>query len=56
MNEYELSKVREIFSRLFVLAINYKMNLKSFTAMLEKSTFLSKIEKNVYDDYFNKPR
>lgn len=55
MNEYELSKIREIFSRLFVLAIKHKMNLKSFTFLLGKSTFINKIEKNIYDEYFDKP-
>ena len=55
MNEYELSKIREIFSRLFVLAIKHKMNLQSFTFLLGKSAFINKIEKNIYDEYFDKP-
>ena len=45
--------VKEIFSRLFVIAIQNKMNLKSFTFSLEKSLFVKKIEEDIYDDYFN---
>lgn len=55
MNDYEISNVRETFSRLFVLAIRNKMNLNSFTSMLEKSDFIALIEKNKYDSLLNKP-
>lgn len=53
MNDYELRDIRETFSTLFVLAKHYKMNFYSFTNMLERSIFIYKLEKNVYDDYFN---
>ena len=54
MNDYEINKVRETFSRLFVLAINNKMNLDSFTYLLEKCDFISHIENNRYDSSLNK--
>ena len=46
--------IKEIFARLFVLAIQYKANLFSFTYQLERSAFVDKIEEGKYDDYFNK--
>ncbi len=54
MNDFEINNSRETFSRLFVLAIRNKMNLSSFTAMLENSNYVSIIEKNVYDPLLNK--
>ena len=47
--------VKELFCRLFVIAIRNKTNLSSFTYLLERSVFLPKIEENTYDEYFNKP-
>ena len=55
MNDYEKSNVRETFSRLFVLAVMNKMNFSSFTFLLLKSDFLLQIEKNKYDEIFEKP-
>lgn len=46
--------LRETFSRLFVIAVNNKMNLSSFSYQLERSEFIKKIEDGKYDDYFNK--
>lgn len=54
MNDFELKKVRELFSRLFVVGINNKINLNSFTSMLEKSEFIHIIEQNTYSEYFNR--
>ena len=53
MNNYDMDKIKEIFSRLFVIAIDKKMNLYSFTSLLEKSLFVKYIEENKYNDYFN---
>ena len=47
--------LKEMFARLFVIAIQNKMNLFSFTSNLERSEFINKIENGKYDDYFNKP-
>lgn len=47
--------IKEIFCRLFVLAIKNKINFYSFTYLLSQSEFLKKVENGVYDDYFNKP-
>ena len=55
MNDYEINNIRETFSRLFVLAIRNKMNFSSFTYLLLKSDFLLQIEKNKYDEIFEKP-
>lgn len=55
MNELDLRKVKELFARLFVLAIQNKINFDSFIYSLERSTFLKKIQIGEYDDYFNKP-
>lgn len=51
MNDYN---IKDLFARLFVLAIQNKINFYSFTHHLERSEFVSKIEENEYDDYFNK--
>ena len=55
MNDYELNNLRETFSRLFVLAVKNKINFKSFTNMLSNSSFIEAIEKDKYNDLFNKP-
>ena len=55
MNDYELDNLRETFSRLFVLAVRNKINFKSFTNMLSNSSFIEAIEKDKYNDLFNKP-
>ena len=55
MNDYELDNLRETFSRLFVLAVRNKINFKSFTNMLSNSSFIKSIEKDKYNDLFNKP-
>ena len=48
MNNYELYKIREVFSQLFVIAIKNKMNLDSFTFYLERSDLVLSIEKDIY--------
>lgn len=53
MSDLSLQKVKETFARLFVLCVQSKMNLTAFTKELEKSEFVTKIEANKYDDYFN---
>lgn len=50
-NNYVL---KETFARLFVIATTNKMNLSSFSYLLERSDFVNKIEAREYDDYFNK--
>lgn len=55
MNDYELDNLRETFSRLFVLAVRNKINFKSFTNMLSNSSFIAAIEKDKYNELFNKP-
>ena len=45
--------LKELFARLFVMAIQNKINLSAFTDSLGKSEFVQKIERGVYDDYFN---
>ena len=47
--------IRELFARLFVMAVQNKVNLSSFTYLLSRSVFVAKIENGQYDDYFNKP-
>lgn len=54
MSNLDVKKVKETFARVFVLAIQNKMNLLAFTKRLERSVFVYKIEQDVYDDYFNK--
>ena len=55
MSNYDLAKINVLFARLFVLAIQNKINPSSFIYMLERSEFLIKIERGKYDEYFNKP-
>ena len=55
MIDFEINNLREKFSRLFVLAIQHKINLSSFTSLLCKSVFISKIEKGKYDPIFDEP-
>ena len=50
MNNYELYKIREVFSQLFVIAIKNKMNLDSFTFYLERSKLVYSIENDIYND------
>ena len=50
----DIRVLKETFARLFVIAIQNKENLFSFTYQLERSCFISKIEDGNYDDYFNK--
>ena len=54
MNNYDIEKVKYIFARLFVTAIQNETNLTAFTRGLTNSDFVKKIEANKYDDYFNK--
>lgn len=55
MSNLDIRKVKELFARIFVLGVQNKINLYSFTKALERSEFVSKIEKGQYDDYFNHP-
>ena len=54
MNNYNLNVIEDIFSRLFVLAVQSKMNLNSFTNKLERSSFIEDIEKMDLEDISNK--
>lgn len=54
MNSYDLNKVKYVFARLFVVAIQNMVHPTAFTHALEKSEFIKRIENNKYDDYFNK--
>lgn len=53
MNSFDVKKVKELFARLFVLAIQNKINFSAFTKSLERSELVNNIEKNQYSDYFN---
>ena len=46
-------KVKNVFARLFVLAVQNKMNFLSFTKALLNSEFLRKIEENDVDNILN---
>ena len=54
MSDYDIELIKDIFARLFVLAIHQKTNLSAFTHMFERSKFVRKIEIGTYDVYFNK--
>lgn len=54
MSNIDTRAVREIFARLFVVAIENRINFAAFTTMLAKSEFVTKIERDQYDDCFNK--
>ena len=45
---------KELFCRLFVIAVQNKMHLTAFTYHLERSAFIKKLEAQIYDEYFNK--
>lgn len=53
MIDFDAKNVRELFSRLFVLAVMNKINFDSFSNMLEKSFFVNILEKKEYNEYFN---
>ena len=53
MSNFDTRKVKEMFARLFVLAVQNKINLQSFTTNLEKSEFVSKIENDQFSEYYN---
>lgn len=55
MSNFDVKKVKEIFSRLFVLATESKMNLEAFTNHLANSNIASSIENNSFSDLFNLP-
>ena len=55
MNNPDNKKTKELFSRLFVLGIDNKINFLAFTKSIEKSELVKTIEKGMYDDYLNKP-
>ena len=55
MNDYEVRKIREIFARIFVIAIDNKINFYSFTNFLLKSEFLEQLEKDKYSKIFDMP-
>ena len=52
MIDYDLVNVREVFGKIFVLAVNNKINLAAFENMLVKSNFVKSIEQNEYDNIF----
>ena len=45
---------KETFARLFVLAVQNKINFSSFTYQLERSKFINIVESGFYNDYLNK--
>ena len=55
MNNYDLDKIKDTFSRLFVIAIDNKMNLLSFTTNLEQSFFVKRIERKELLNCINLP-
>ncbi len=50
----DIEVIKELFSRLFVIAKQSNFNMHSFSYLLERSYFVKAIEKGQYDDYFNK--
>ena len=50
----DIEVIKEVFSRLFVIAKQSNFNMHSFSYLLERSYFVKAIEKGQYDDYFNK--
>ena len=54
MNNIDIRKTKELFARIFVIAIQNRVNFDSFTYSLERSEFVNKIEKGEYDEYFNR--
>lgn len=55
MSNLDVRKTKELFARLFVLAIQNKINFYAFTKALEKSLFVNKVEEGRYSEYFNHP-
>lgn len=53
MSNFDTKQVKETFARLFVLAVQNKINFQAFTSNLEKSELASKIEKEQFSDCFN---
>ena len=53
MSNLNTREVKELFARIFVLGIYYKINFLAFTNALAKSEFVKKIEAHQYDEYFN---
>ena len=53
MSNFDTRKVKEMFARLFVLAVQNKINLQAFTTNLEKSEFVSKIENDQFSECYN---
>ncbi len=55
MIDYDLYKIKDIFARMFVIGIQNKINLYSFSSALERSEFVNCIEKDTYSELFNQP-
>lgn len=55
MIDYDINKLREKICRIFVVAVQNKINLDSFASMLCKSDFIKKIEFDEYDPVFDEP-
>ncbi len=55
MNEFDTRVIKDLFARIFVLAVLNKVNFSSFIYSLERSKFVEAIEKGAYSDYFNQP-
>lgn len=53
MSNFDTKQVKETFARLFVLAVQNKINFQAFTSNLEKSELASKIENEQFSDCFN---
>ena len=50
----DVRSTKELFARLFVFAIQNKVNFLAFTTELARSELVEKIQRGEYDDYFNK--
>ena len=55
MIDYDLYKIKDIFARMFVIGVQNKINLYSFSSALERSEFVNCIEKDTYSELFNQP-
>lgn len=54
MSNFDLKMTKETFARLFVVALDNKMNLSSFIEDLSKSAFIQRIESKEYDESLNR--
>ena len=54
MNNFDLPLLKDLFARLFVIAKQKQTNLAFFSFAISNSDLVKKLEKDDYDEYFNK--